>query len=665
MSELILILAPRGRDAEVIEQVMARAGIAARICPGLQPLHAQLDAEIGGIIVSEEALAAPDLEPLLAWCDAQPPWSDLPVIVLAISQAGRRNAMNAAILERLGNVVLIERPANAETLASAARSSLRARRRQYEARALLLERERGAADLRHLNETLERRVEERARALDRAHEALTFALDSAGMASWELDLLTDLSTQSPQRDRIFGYAEPVAGWGRDAFLAHVVEEDRTLTIDAFAHAIATGVLDAQCRIRRADGIVRWIVIKGEVGYDEDRRPVRMTGIVMDTTDRRATEDALHQAQKMEAIGQLTGGVAHDFNNLLTIIVGGLELISRKPAQTDRVLRLADAALTAAKRGEQLTRQLLSFSRRQSLAPQTLHPNRVLREFESLARRAVGEAVVLRLDLGRSVWPIRIDPAQFESAILNLVVNARDAMPSGGEIVIASRNLPGAHIPARGPRGDTVAVSVSDNGSGIDDQTLARAYEPFFTTKEVGKGSGLGLSQVYGFARGAGGDVGIETALGSGTTVTLYLPRSDEPITDEDPVLDPPVPASRGETILLVEDDEEVRAMAIESLEELRYQVVVASDAGEALAHVRGDGRIDLMFSDVVMPGGMNGAQLAIQARSTRPGLKILLTSGYAGTPDAVADLDDAFELLDKPYGRHELARRIRTMLGAD
>ncbi|TPG52360.1 response regulator [Roseomonas nepalensis] len=669
MSERILILAPRGRDGRVIQDVLQRAGITCQVCDDLACLHACLQGNVGGALVTEEALTGPEVEPLLALCDAQPSWSDIPFIVLATRQVGRRSALAAGVLERLGNVVLLERPVNAETLASAARSSLRVRRRQYQTRDLLLERERREHDLRLLNETLEQRVNERALELERTQGALAFALDSAGMGSWDLDLVTDISRRTPQHDRIFGYAEVLPSWGSEHFLQHVIEEERAEVIAAFARATATGVLDVECRIRRVDGAVRWITAKGRSSYDVTGRPVRMAGVIMDTTDRRMTEDALHQAQKMEAIGQLTGGVAHDFNNLLTVIVGGLDMVLRRPEQTERVMRLAGAAMTAARRGEQLTQQLLAFSRRQMLRPQTLNPNRLLLEFEGLARRAVGEAVTLRFELDPAVDPIRIDPAQFESAVLNLVVNARDAMPAGGVVTVSSRNVH-RDTKATSERGIApgayVMVTVTDNGTGIDAPTLKRAFEPFFTTKEVGKGSGLGLSQVYGFARSAGGDVAIESELGRGTSVRLFFPPSvDAPAEEPAPASNkvPLRPASNGETVLLVEDDEQVLAMAVESLEELRYTVILAHNAREALDHIRGPARIDIMFSDVVMPGGMNGAQLAVEARRLRPELKVLLTSGYVGEPLTSKPIADDLDVLNKPYRRDELAQKLRVVLG--
>ena len=692
MTGSILILAPRGRDAAVVQQVLSRAGIDCAVCGVMAELLAGLDGTADAMLVTEEALSGAALPRLFDWIAGQPPWSDIPVIVLASKQAGPRADQAARYLTRLGNVVLLERPINAETLTSAAFSAHRARLRQYQARDVLLDQQRIATELRQLNETLEQRVEERARELDRTRETLAFALDAAGMGSWDLDLEADESRRSPQHDRIFGYAQARPEWGRESFLDHVVEEDRDAAAQSFAQAADHGRLDLECRIDRADGAVRWIAARGRVSYDQTGRPVRMAGVVMDTTERRQTEDALHQAQKMEAIGQLTGGVAHDFNNLLTVIVGGLDMMIRRPEQTDRVLRLAGAAMAAARRGEQLTQQLLAFSRRQMLRPETLDPNRLLRGFEALAQRAVGETVTLQLDLAPDVAPIRIDPAQFESAVLNLIVNARDAMQAGGTITLRSRNAQRRAAPGPDalPAGPYVVVSVTDTGTGIDPQTLARAFEPFFTTKEVGKGSGLGLSQVYGFVRSAGGAVEIESSLGAGTTVALIFPGSADAAVDERPAGQSGTPllaASQGETILLVEDDEQVRAMAVDSLRDLGYAVMVACNAREALVHLAGGGRIDVMFSDVLMPGGMNGAELAARAQHLRPSMKILLTSGYVGGPaPATAGQGGVRQgsrpgegkgvesgaaqpvirrdvpILIKPYRRDELARKLRLVL---
>ena len=674
--ERALILAPRGRDAAVIEGVLDRSNIHAAVCANVAAWLTGLREGAGTALVTEEALADGDTADVFAWLDAQQPWSDFPFVVLATRQAGRRTQSAAELLRRLGNVVLLERPINAETLTSAVVSSLRARRRQYQARQHLLERERAQEQLRLANEELERRVAERTREVETAHETLAFALDAAGMSSWDIDYIAGTHRRSPRFDAVFGYAGTGRSWDRETFLAHVVEEDRETAEEAFEGVPKTGRLDLECRIRRADGAVRWIAMRGRVKSGEADRPERIAGILMDRTDQHVTEEALRQAQKMEAIGQLTGGVAHDFNNLLTVIVGGLDMMLRRPDQPDRVKRLAEAAMGAARRGEQLTQQLLAFSRRQMLRPQTLNPNRLLLDFRPLAERAATGAVELAFDLDPALDPIRIDPAQFESAVLNLIVNARDALEGRAghaRIAVTSRNvrLGTAAVADRGvPPGPYIVISVMDTGSGIPPDKLQRVFEPFFTTKEVGKGTGLGLSQVYGFTRSAKGFAQIESEVGRGTTVSLYFPRSTDPAGEEiGPGLVGTIPlrrAGEGETVLLVEDDEQVLGMAVESLEELRYRVIVTRNAAEALEHLHGVERIDILFSDVVMPGGMNGSQLAVEARRVRPDIKILLTSGY------VANLDEGqvigqgeLPVLNKPYRRDELARSLRLVLGGE
>ncbi|TXN76320.1 response regulator [Methylobacterium sp. WL18] len=669
--ERVLILAPRGRDAIVMAQLLAKSDVLSTVCGDGAEWLDGLRTPVATSIVTEEALLEVDPTALNAWVSSQPPWSDFPFIMLATRQAGRRTASAAAMIERLGNVVLLERPINAETLLSAVSSALRVRRRQYQARQHIREREDAQQRLRIANETLERRVAERTREVEAARETLAFALDSAGMGSWDLDLVNDTARRSRRHDAIFGYDVPITSWGMAEFRNHTVPEDRLMVEAAFALAVETGTLDLEYRMSRTDGAIRWIAAKGQVEYGDDGSPIRMAGIVVDRTDQRNTEEALRQAQKMEAIGQLTGGVAHDFNNLLTVIVGGLDMMIRKPENTERVVRLAEAAMNAARRGEQLTQQLLAFSRRQMLRPQTINPNRLLTEFKPLAERAVGGALELRLDLDVLIDPIRIDPAQFEAAVLNLVVNARDAMEGGGSrIVVRSRNLhlDTAAVAGKGvPPGAYVEVAVIDQGSGIAPETMARVFEPFFTTKEVGKGTGLGLSQVYGFTRSAGGFIGIDTEMGAGTTFRLLFPRSAEPAGDEVGTGSSTLPlrrASEGDTVLLVEDDEQVLGMAVESLEELHYRVVVARNAAEAVVHLQGVERIDILFSDVMMPGGMNGSQLAVEAQRLRPGLKVLLTSGY------VANLDEGqvigrgdLPVLNKPYRRDELAHSLRLVLG--
>jgi signal transduction histidine kinase/CheY-like chemotaxis protein len=391
--------------------------------------------------------------------------------------------------------------------------------------------------------------------------------------------------------------------------------------------------------------------------------------VAETERRKAAEETLRHAQRMEAIGQMTGGVAHDFNNLLTAVTGNLDMILRGASNEERVKRLAQAALRATMRGERLTQQLLMFSRRQMLRPETLNLNRLLLEFEGLMERAVGDRGRVQLMLDPALDPANVDQVQFEAAILNLVVNARDAVGDDGTIVVETRNITLDEIyAAANPEvkpGAYVLVSVTDKGSGIAVTDLPRVFEPFFTTKDIGKGSGLGLSQVYGFVKQSGGHIKIDSEIGAGTTVKLYLPRSSErPAEVARQGVVPLRTATGGETVLVVEDDEAVLATAIESLEDLGYRVLVAHNGSDALEIIKSVPHIDILFSDIVMPGGINGAELAAEARRLRPTMKVLLTSGYTGAAlSSDHGLPADVPVLGKPYRREDLAARLRVIIG--
>jgi signal transduction histidine kinase len=385
-------------------------------------------------------------------------------------------------------------------------------------------------------------------------------------------------------------------------------------------------------------------------------------------ERESAEAALRQAQRIEAIGQLTGGVAHDFNNLLTVVIGNFEMIDRAPDKLDRVRRLARVGMTAARRGAELTGKLLAFSRRQMVRPEVVDVNKLLRDFDAVLRRGATEAIRMEFDLDPNLAPTRLDPGQLEAAVLNLVGNARDAMPSGGTIRIVTRNvrLLGADIAGMpdGAEGAYVRIAVSDTGAGMDSAIVVRAFEPYYTTKEVGKGTGLGLSQVYGFSKQAGGFARIVSAPGEGTRVELLLPQCEEavPAREADADLVPLPRAAAGEVVLVVEDEASVLEIAVENLTDLGYATLAATDAAEALERLRSCKRIDILFSDVVMPGGMSGVQLAVEARRLRPDLKVLLTSGYTST---VTEQDMPFDmpLLPKPYQREDLASKLEVLVG--
>ncbi|HWL20537.1 MAG TPA: MASE4 domain-containing protein [Bradyrhizobium sp.] len=387
-----------------------------------------------------------------------------------------------------------------------------------------------------------------------------------------------------------------------------------------------------------------------------------------------SREQLAHAQRLEAVGKLTGGVAHDFNNLLTVIIGNLDMIARNIADAD-LARLAATAIRAANRGARLTQQLLMFSRREVLRPETVNPNRLLIEMEDLMKRAVGPGVAFELTLDPALDPAHIDAAQFQAAILNIVVNARDALPDGGRLQIRTRNLDAREVAATGQLapGFYIAISIADDGVGIPPDVLGRVFEPFFTTKDVGKGSGLGLSQVYGFAKESGGLGQIKSEPGLGTTVEIILPRSERrpisTIAEGEPGSSVPLRrAANDEVVLVVDDDSDVLEIAVRTLRQLGYRTLTAQDAREALNRLRMTDRIDILFSDVIMPGGMNGAQLALEARRLRPDLKVLLTSGY--TADALSGelglggVPAEIPFLKKPYRNEDLAARIGEVSGS-
>lgn len=393
--------------------------------------------------------------------------------------------------------------------------------------------------------------------------------------------------------------------------------------------------------------------------------------------REKAEEALRQAQKMEAIGQLTGGIAHDFNNLLQVIMGSLERLGRRlggPGRTvdPRELRLIDAATRGAERAAILTKRLLAFSRRQTLAPTTIDVNRLVSGMSDLLLRTLGAAISVETILDARVWPVSADENQLENALLNLAVNARDAMPDGGKLTIATSNvaLPDDDAGAQEEiaAGHYTRITVSDTGSGMTAEVLAKAFDPFFTTKDIGQGTGLGLSQVYGFVKQSGGHVRIISEPGKGTSVRLYLPRlaiapRATPADGAAATVTPIPRGDRGETILVVEDEDDVRAATVETVRELGYDVIEAPDGQVALRRLEQVPGIRVLFTDVGLPGGMNGVQLAEAARQRRPDLAVLFTTGYARDAFAAnARRTVGIEVLDKPFTDLDLGRKLREIL---
>ncbi len=428
--------------------------------------------------------------------------------------------------------------------------------------------------------------------------------------------------------------------------------------------LAAGEMRGTVRLRRPGGAVRVAEFRATAHI----LPGRHLSILRDVTEQRALEEQLRQAQRLESVGQLTGGVAHDFNNLLTVIMGNAELLVDTLGDRPDARDLARMTLGAAERGAELTKALLAFSRRQALEPRPVEVNRLIAGMDGLLRRSIGEHVEVEFIRAAGLWPALVDPAQLEGAILNLALNARDAMPDGGRLTIETANASldsdyAEHEVDLVP-GQYVLVAVSDTGTGIAPEHLTRVFDPFFTTKPRGRGTGLGLSMVYGFAKQSGGHVKIYSELGSGTTVRMYLPRAAT-VHEEAPAPVPHPVAGGGETVLLVEDDALVRRFAEETLTSLGYRVIGASNGPAALSVLANRPDIDLLFTDVVMPGGMSGRQLAEAALELRPGLRVLYTSGY--TENAIIHhgrLDPGLRLLSKPYKRADLARALRDVLGS-
>jgi PAS domain S-box-containing protein len=516
----------------------------------------------------------------------------------------------------------------------------------------------------------------------------------AGRIVRTLGVVTDMTARRKaerERDRLFEIAqdliiivgfdgvlrdvnpavETALGYGREElfsipYIDFVHPEDRAKALNQMERLIAgESGLPLEVRYRHSDGTWRWTAWRTTVIREE----ALLYSVGRDTTERRRTEEALRQAQKMEAVGLLTGGFAHDFSNLLTVIMGNLGLLRRQVAAQPRASKLIEAMQQAAEGGDRLVGQLLAFSRQQTLRPETIDINALIRHFEPLIRPAVGESIKVETRLEPVVLPCTIDSAQLEAALLNLAMNARDAMPTGGRLTIETQKVEQSPEPSAQAADATpeafVVVTVHDTGTGMPPEAVERAVEPFFTTKEHGKGSGLGLSQVYGFIKQTGGHVTIDSKVGEGTSIRLYLPSSTAEVTEAPSA---PEAASDAELscgsgrILLVEDNAAVRRTTADMMTDLGYEVRAADGPLEALEVLRDVNQpIDLLFCDVMMPH-MNGIQLAMEAERLRPGLRVLLTSGY--TPESLSPqvpLKGTVPLINKPYTQVDLRARLHAM----
>jgi PAS domain S-box-containing protein len=542
----------------------------------------------------------------------------------------------------------------------------------------------------------------------RTEDLLNLAQEAGNLGVFEWFVQAGAVQVSPKFLLLYGLE---AFDGRyESWLKCVFREDKPLLLDQTERAFAAHVREpkAEFRIVRAsDGALRWIESRSIVFYGARGEAIRVVSVHADVTERKRAimelraftetldaavkertrelerenearkkaEESLRQAQKMEAVGQLTGGIAHDFNNLLTIVLGGLDRIGREidalPASpaVARIIHARNAALQGVQRAAALTSRLLAFSRQQALVPQAIDANRLVASIGDFLRRTLGEEVSLETVLAGGLWCTFADPNQLENAILNLAINARDAMPHGGKLTIETSNsyLDKAYVDSLSEPvepGQYVMIAVADTGVGMDRATRERAFDPFFTTKEVGRGTGLGLSQVYGFVRQTGGHVQIYSELNEGTTVKIYLRRHEdgEDSAEDLHVTDDTLHAIGAETILVVEDDEALREYTTEVLRELGYGVLEARDGPSALEILERH-HVNLLFTDVVMPGGMNGRELADEAVRRRPGLRVLLTTGYARNANIHhGRLDAGVQMIGKPFSVGELSAKVRVLL---
>ncbi len=551
-------------------------------------------------------------------------------------------------------------------------NSTRRRRAEEAAAAALQETERR---LREVNQKLQERAERRVRELGASRAQMQAIFDNSP------DWLTLFHATADGR---FVYAdlnhatEKAYGLPYDQIVGRTVEEilgveQAQLPLRMMRACIASGENQRYTATRTLAGVTRSIDVMFVRVPEQRDGDYFIMSTARDTTDRDAMESQLRQAQKMEALGQLTGGVAHDFNNLLQVVLGNLDNLRRRADAADaptrsEIIGSVDGAMRGVERAASLTQRLLAFARRQPLEPRAVDVDRLLTGMSEMLRRTLGESVVIEIVLSGGLWRIYADPNQLENTIINLAVNARDAMPDGGKLTIESANadLDDAYAAEHQEvhPGQYVMLAISDTGTGMTDDVIASAFDPFFTTKELGRGTGLGLSQVYGFVKQSNGHVKICSEPGKGTQIRLYLPRlTSDTVVDDDVAVGGLPLGHRSEIVLLVEDDKAVRELNVNTLRELNYAVIEAEDGAKALRVLEIVPNIRLLFTDVGLPGGMNGRQLADAALRLRPDLRVLFTTGYAH--NAFADrgqFDRGIELLRKPFTAAALATKVRELL---
>ena len=678
-SERAVILAPTGRDALVAAALIREAGYHANVCDDLPALLHEVEGGAGLAVIADEAIKTADLRGLMSWLNDQPSWSDFPIVLLTHQGGGpERNPDAMRIGQILGNVTFIERPFHPTTLVSVVGSAVRGRRRQYQTRAILAD-------------------------LTESEGLLQTALNAGHLGALELHLPEFELEASDSCKASFGRA-PHEPFSYQDLQAAVHPDDRARRRDLLAKAIETG-RDYSIEYRNIwpDGSLHWVDVRARAVRKPDGSIKSLVGVSSDITARKTADierenllaqlaaertalaeltatleqrveqrsaelmkevaarekvqEQLRQAQKMETIGQLTGGVAHDFNNLLMAIMGNLDLLRKRIPDDPRLRRLIDGALQGAERGASLTQRLLAFARQQDLRAVPMDLAALIKGMIDLLERSLGPGVRLQLDIPEGLPPAQVDANQLELAVLNLVINARDAMPDGGSIAIRVNEYQATGDPALKP-GRYLKLSVVDTGTGMTPEILKRAIEPFYSSKPLGKGTGLGLSMVHGLAVQLGGALELTSAVGKGTTATLLFPVA----TAAPEVESPPHrlhKVNRSAVILFVDDDPLIAMSTTEMLEDLGHHVIGASSGLHALDILRSEQPLDLMVTDHVMPG-MTGVELAAASREVRPSLPILLATGYAEIPEG-AQLD--LPRLAKPYHQDQLRDRLDQLLG--
>ncbi|MEJ7934483.1 ATP-binding protein [Sphingobium sp. AN558] len=661
--ERALILAPHGRDASVAATILQEASIQSTLCASVPTLVDNLEQGAGFALLTEEGLRSADLSPIAQWLAQQPEWSDFPFILLTHKGGGlERNPAARRFLDALGNVTFLERPFHPTTLISLAQSALRGRRRQYDARSRLAELHRGAAKYRSLFDSIDSGFCIIEMQFDDAGRPIDYLFLEANPAFARQTGLTDAVGRSmrslvPDHEQYWfdRYGDVVKSGEHSRFEEYAgALGDIWYEIYAFpagepaSNQLAVLFNDISER-RRMEGALR----------ESEERLRRLNETLEERVAERTqalekTQDALRQSQKLESMGQLTGGVAHDFNNLLTPIVGSLDLLHRRGIGSDRERKLIEGAMQSADRAKTLVQRLLAFARRQPLQATAVDTAALVRDLADLIGSTCGPRVRLTFAIDDNLPPALADANQIEMALLNLAVNARDAMPNGGALTIGLAKESLAAVNAVGlPLGAYIRLTVTDTGIGMDKATMAKAIEPFFTTKGIGQGTGLGLSMVHGLAAQLGGALGMESMPGRGTTVSLWLPVSRQQPTSLAAVNSIDLYGVDRGTALVVDDEDLVRASTVHMLGELGYEVIEADSAEAALTLLNDGPHVDLLVTDHLMPG-LSGTDLAHQVRVHHPDIRVLVISGYAEGKGIAPDLPR----LTKPFKQQDLAASL-------